>query len=107
MGTPFKQDIRGHVPRSDGRRYEAVLRLSEALSTCREPEELTKILSRELGQFLDFFQFYIIVYKENSTDVEWAVLGPEKSQIATYTGVPVQERPSWRVYATQETVSHC
>jgi len=47
MGTPFKQDIRGHVPRSDGRRYEAVLRLSEALSTCREPEELTKILSRE------------------------------------------------------------
>ena len=47
MGTPFKQDIGGHVPRSDGRRYEAVLRLSEALSTCREPEELTKILSRE------------------------------------------------------------
>jgi formate hydrogenlyase transcriptional activator len=102
MRAPFKHDIGGHVPRSDGRRYEAVLRLSEALSACREPEELTKILSRELGQFLDFFQFYIIVYKENSTDVEWAVLGPEKSQIATYAGVPVQERPSWRVYATQE-----
>jgi len=30
------------------------------------------------------------------------VLGPEKSQVATYAGVPVQERPSWRVYATQE-----
>jgi len=63
---------------------------------------LTKILLEELREFLDFFQFYIIVYKENSTDVEWAVLGPEKTQVATYAGVPVQERPSWRVYATQE-----
>jgi hypothetical protein len=48
-------------------RYEAVLRLSEALSTSREPEELTKTLSEQLREFLDFFQFYIIVYKENSS----------------------------------------
>jgi len=52
-----------------GRRYEAVLRISEALSACREPEDLTRILSELLGEFLDFFQFYIIVYKENSTEV--------------------------------------
>lgn len=107
MGAPFKQDIGGHVPLpppSDGRRYEAVLRLSEALSACREPEELTKILSRELREFLDFFEFYIVVYKQDSADLEWAVLGPEKSQVATYAGVPVQERPSWRAYVTQEPV---
>src|SRR5882724_9583589 len=47
--------------RSDGRRYEAVLRLSEALSVCTEPEDLTKILSEQLREFLDFLQFYIIV----------------------------------------------
>jgi hypothetical protein len=54
----------GHVsiPQGkDGQRYEALLRLSEALSFCREPEELTKILSEQLAEFLDFFQFYIIV----------------------------------------------
>lgn len=34
--------------RNDGRRYEAVLRLSEALSVCTEPEDLTKILSEQL-----------------------------------------------------------
>jgi len=84
------------------RRYEAVLRLSEALSICREPEELTKTLSEQLGEFLEFFQFYIIVYRENSTDVEWAVLGSEKSLISAYADVPVQERPSWRAYSTQE-----
>ncbi len=85
-----------------GQRYEALLRISEALSACREPEDLTSILSDHLREFLDFFQFYIIVYKENSTEVEWAVVGSEKSLISAYADVPVQERPSWRAYATQE-----
>ena len=86
----------------EGQRYEALLRISEALSACREPEDLTRILSEQLREFLDFFQFYIIVYKENSTEVEWAVVGSEKSLISAYADVPVQERPSWRAYATQE-----
>jgi len=85
-----------------GQRYEALLRISEALSACREPEDLTSILSDHLREFLDFFQFYIIVYKENSTDVEWAVVGSEKGLISAYADVPVQERPSWRAYADQE-----
>jgi PAS domain S-box-containing protein len=89
-------------PRSDGRRYEAVLRLSEALSGCTEPEDLTKILSEELREFLDFLQFYIIVYKEKSSEVEWAVVGREKSLMAAYADVPVEQRPSWQAYATQQ-----
>jgi hypothetical protein len=40
-----------------GQRYEALLRISEALSACREPEDLTSILSDQLREFLDFFQF--------------------------------------------------
>ncbi|PYR85185.1 MAG: Fis family transcriptional regulator, partial [Acidobacteria bacterium] len=32
----------------------------------------------------------------------WAVLGEEKSLVSAYSGVPVEERPSWRAYATQE-----
>jgi hypothetical protein len=80
----------------DGRRYEAVLRLSEALSVCTEPEDLTKILSEQLREFLDFLQFYIIVYKENSTEVEWTVVGREKSLVSAYADVAVQQRPSAR-----------
>src|SRR6202007_818735 len=90
------------LSRSDGRRYEAVLRLSEALSVCLEPEDLTKILSQQLREFLAFLQFYIIVYKENSTEVEWAVVGREKSLTAGYADVPVEQRPSWQAYITQE-----
>jgi PAS domain S-box-containing protein len=88
--------------RSDGRRYEAVLRLSEALSVCTEPEDLTKILSEQLREFLDFLQFYIIVYKEKSSEVEWAVVGREKSLMAAYADVPVEQRPSWQAFTTQQ-----
>ena len=83
-------------PEGTGRRYEAILRLSEALSRCQEPEDLTEILSEELREFLTFLQFYFVVYKENSTEVEWAVLGREKNQIASYANAPVQQRPSWQ-----------
>jgi formate hydrogenlyase transcriptional activator len=90
-------------PWGAGRRYEAVLRLSEALSQCREPEELTEILSEQLGEFLEFLQFYIIVYKENSAEVEWLVMGREKNLVvAGYVDMPVEQRPSWQAYATQE-----
>jgi formate hydrogenlyase transcriptional activator len=95
--------VQASIPlRTDGRRYEAVLRLSEALSLCQEPEDLTKILSKQLREFLDFLQFYIIVYKENSTEVEWAVVGREKSLVSAYADVPVQQRPSWQAYITQQ-----
>jgi formate hydrogenlyase transcriptional activator len=85
-----------------GQRYEALLQISEALSACREPEDLTSILASHLREFLDFYQFYIVVYKENSTEVEWAVVGSEKSLVSAYADVPVRERPSWQAYAAQE-----
>jgi PAS domain S-box-containing protein len=90
------------LSRSEGRRYEAVFRLSEALSVCPEPEDLTKILSEQLREFIAFLQFYIIIYKENSAEVEWAVVGREKSLASAYADVPLEQRPSWRAYTTQE-----
>ena len=97
--------VQASIPqRTDGRRYEAVLRLSEALSLCQEPEDLTKILSEQLREFLDFLQFYIVVYKENSTEVEWAVVGREKNLVSAYADVPVQQRPSWQAYSRQEPI---
>ena len=97
--------VQASIPqRTDGRRYEAVLRLSVALSLCQEPEDLTKILSEQLREFLVFLQFYIVVYKENSTEVEWAVVGREKSLVSAYADVPVEQRPSWQAYTRQEPI---
>jgi PAS domain S-box-containing protein len=81
-----------------------VLRLSEALSLCQEPEDLTKVLSEQLREFLVFLHFYIVVYKENSTEVEWAVVGREKSLVSAYAEVPVEQRPSWQAYTKQEPI---
>jgi PAS domain S-box-containing protein len=89
------------------RRYDALLRLSEVLSRCREPEDLTTVLSEQLRGCLEFLQFYIVLYQENSGEVEWAVVGREKSLAAAYANVPVQERPSWQAYTTQEAVHIC
>jgi PAS domain S-box-containing protein len=92
-----------YIPlRTDERRYEAVVRLSEVLSACQDSEELTKVISDELHEFLAFLQFYIIVYKESSTEVDWAVVGREKSLAGAYADVPVEQRPSWQAYTTQE-----
>jgi hypothetical protein len=92
-----QMSVHASIPqRTDGRRYEAVLRLSGALSLCKEPEDLTKMLSEQLREFLDFLQFYIVVYKENSTEVEWTVVGREKSLVSAYADVAVQQRPSAR-----------
>ena len=83
------------VPReNESERYDAVLRISEALCTFCEPEELAKSLANELDQFLQFDHLYLIVLKPNSKEVEYRVCGKG--------GVPVpdlviEELPIWEV----------
>jgi PAS domain S-box-containing protein len=105
MGAPTKHEVSNEagVPSSGGR-YGAVLHLSEALSQCHDPEDLTSVLSEQLRGCLEFDRFYIVVYKEDSEEIEWAVIGREKSLIAMYANSPVQQRPSWQVYRTQEPI---
>jgi len=58
MQSSTKRKISGDVngsPEDIGRCSEAILRLSEVLSKCQEPEDLTGILSEELHEFLTFF----------------------------------------------------
>src|SRR5882724_5055156 len=63
------------APQSDSRRYEAVLRISEAIAACREPEELATTLASEIGKFLHFDHLYFVVLKENSKEIEYLVWG--------------------------------
>src|SRR5271170_3054337 len=56
-------------------RYEAVVRISEAIAACREPEELASTLADEIGDFLHFDHLYFAVLKENSKEIEYLVWG--------------------------------
>jgi len=80
-------------------RYAAVVRISEALSTCREPQELASVLAAELDNFLPFDHLHVAVLKEGSNDIEWHAWG--KGPLPT-PDLPIEELPGWRVYNTQE-----
>ena len=55
--------------------YEAVMSISEAIAACREPEELASTLADEISDFLHFDHLYLTVFKENSREIEYLVLG--------------------------------
>jgi hypothetical protein len=62
-------------PGTNTQRYEAVLRISEALSACRQPEELANTLADQLSEFLPFDSLDGLVLKENSQEIEWHAWG--------------------------------
>src|SRR5438876_10592135 len=81
--------------------YEALLRISEALSTCSEPEELPRVLADHLYSVIDFDHLDIIVFKENSNEIEWHVWGAKP---ISFPDFPVEETSIWHVYRTQEAL---
>jgi formate hydrogenlyase transcriptional activator len=56
-------------------RYEAIVRISEAIAACREPKELATTLADEIGKLLNFDHLYFVVVKENSREIEYLVWG--------------------------------
>ena len=66
------------APQCDTHRYEAVVRISEAIAACREPEQLATTLASEIGKFLHFDHLYFVVLKENSKEIEYLVWGMER-----------------------------
>src|SRR5579864_9776005 len=77
---------------SDIGRYEAIVRISEAIAACREPEQLATTLADEIGKFLNFDHLYLTVLKENSKEIEYLLWG--KSPIP-WPDLPMEELPTW------------
>src|SRR5882762_2063410 len=89
------------APGTDAQRYEALFRISEVLSACREPEELSRVLADQLREVVNFDHLDVIVFKENSNQVEWRVT--PRFQLAC-TDLPIEKTLSWHVYQTQEAL---
>ena len=73
-------------------RYEAVMRISEAIAACREPEELASTLADEIGKLLHFEHLYLFVVKENSKEIESVLWG--KGPLP-FPELPAEEWPAW------------
>jgi transcriptional regulator with GAF, ATPase, and Fis domain len=82
-------------------RYEAVVRISEALAAASEPEALAETLANELEEFLYFDHLYIAVLKENSKEIEYRVRG--KGDVAL-PDLPMEELPIWEAIASPDPV---
>ena len=88
-----------HTPETSSRRYAAVLRISEAISACSDPQELATILADQLIDFLSFDHLDVVIFKENSTEIEWHAWG--KGPLP-FPDLPIEELPEWNVYNSQE-----
>jgi formate hydrogenlyase transcriptional activator len=78
-------------------RYQAVVRISEAIAACGDPEELASTLADEIGDFLHFDHLYLTVLKENSKEIEYLAWG--KGSLP-FPDLPIQESPIWLAMAS-------
>jgi formate hydrogenlyase transcriptional activator len=85
------------VRETSSHRYEAVVRISEAIAACRDPEELASTLADEVGDFLHFDHLYLAVLKENSKEIEDLVWG--KGSLP-FPDLPIEESPIWHAMAS-------
>ena len=84
-------------------RYAAVLQISEAIASSREPQELATTLADEMGRFLSFEHLDIAIFKENSTEIESHVWGKGRWPLLD---LPSEEVPIWQVYGHREPLLH-
>ena len=87
------------APQCDTHRYEAVVRISEAIAACREPEQLATTLASEIGKFLHFDHLYFVVVKENSQEIEYLVWGKGELPLPD---LPTGEWPWWEAVRSQD-----
>jgi formate hydrogenlyase transcriptional activator len=91
------------IPASEAleKRYEALLRLSTSLPS-RTPDDLARNLAGELGPVLEFDYLDVFLYKEDTSEVLWRVVGTGQTP---EHDIPMEETPAWWVYQNQQRLS--
>src|ERR1700681_1693325 len=84
---------------TDAQRYGALFRISQALSACGEPDELTRVLADQLRELISFDHLDALIFKEDSNEIEWHGWGTEP---IAFPDLPVEETSTWHVFRTQE-----
>src|ERR1700751_6048740 len=83
----------------DSHRYEAVMRISEAIAACREPDELARTLADEISKFLLFDHLYFVVFKAKSSQIEYLAWGKGPLPVSD---LPMEDTPTWHAMASNE-----
>ena len=83
----------------DSHRYEAVMRISEAIAARREPDELARTLADEISKFLLFDHLYFVVLKAKSSQIEYLAWGKGPLPVSD---LPMEDTPTWHAMASDE-----
>src|SRR6201993_643238 len=83
----------------DCHRYEAVMRISEVIAACREPDELARTLADEISKFLRFDHLYFVVLEANSSQIECLAWGKGPLPVSD---LPMEDTPTWHAMASNE-----
>src|ERR1700756_3555463 len=83
----------------DCHRYQAVMRVSEAIAACREPDELARTLADEISKLLRFDHLYFVVLEANSSQIECLAWGKGPLPVSD---LPMEDTPTWHAMASNE-----
>jgi formate hydrogenlyase transcriptional activator len=76
-------------------RYEALLRASSAIATCRDSEKVVQRFADELRKFINFDYVVISVIDESTGELRWKV----------FNAFEIEVSPDWPVFQPHETPS--
>ena len=86
-------------------RYEALIRVSQAIAAHRNSEELFNVLRKELGSVVKFDSIGIIQYDEAGNEIAWHLAEKCKEmRDRPCEDIPREETITWWVYENQQAV---
>src|SRR5437867_6285895 len=84
-------------------RYEALFRVSQAISAHRDPKELFGVLASELRRVVEFDYLSVVLYNQATKKMCWHVLDmANHSRVAPPPDVEPEETLTWWVYEHQK-----
>src|SRR5438309_2137811 len=86
-------------------RYEALIRVSQAIGVHRDPAELFQVLSNELRSVVKFVSIGVVQYDEAGKEIVWHLAEKCKQMRGGRCGdIPQEETIPWWVYQHQRPV---
>ena len=83
-------------------RYEALFRVSRVISAYRDPQELFRVLAKELSSVVQFDGIAVLQYDEAGNHVKWHLDERCPSEDCPSSELPREETITWWVYENQK-----
>ena len=99
------EELSIQTDQSRASRYEALIRVSQAIAAHRDPEELFEVLRKELRSVVKFDSVGVVQYDEAGNEIAWHLAERCKEmKDPLREEIPREETITWWVYQNQRAV---